>query len=120
MSTAWSRQCPGSGDDDIMLEQYRLYDQVRAMENSRWFVSSNLVGELGGLEFFGLSQIIDPLGHVVATTGTVEAGLALATVDVAAGIVAANRVNQGAHIVRDRRPETYRAVAGAYPGAIDG
>jgi predicted amidohydrolase len=112
MSTAWPRQRPGSGDDDIMLEQYRLYDLVRAMENSRWFVSSNLVGELGGLEFFGLSQIVDPLGHVVGTTGVGEAGLAVATVDLAAGIIEANKVNQGAHVQRDRRPETYKALSG--------
>jgi predicted amidohydrolase len=120
MSTAWMLQHPGAGDDDIMLQQYRLYDRVRAMENSRWFVSSNLVGELGGIEFFGLSQIIDPLGKVVASTGTMQAGLAIATVDIAAGILSANRVNQGAHLVRDRRPETYTALVGQYRGAVDG
>jgi predicted amidohydrolase len=119
MSTAWARQQAGSGDDDIMLEQYRAYDQVRAMENSRWFVSSNLVGELGGLDFFGLSQIVDPLGHVVSTTGTSHAGLALAEVDIEAGILAANKVNQGAHLVRDRRPETYTALSGAHPAVGD-
>jgi predicted amidohydrolase len=42
----------------VFLEQYELFDQVRAAENYRWLVSSNLVGELGGLEFFGLSQIV--------------------------------------------------------------
>ncbi len=60
MSTAWSLHNPVDGDDDIWVEQYKLYDQVRAVENSRWFISSNFVGELGGLHFFGLSQIIDP------------------------------------------------------------
>jgi predicted amidohydrolase len=120
MSTAWPRQRPGTGDEDIMLEHYRLYDRVRAMENSRWFVSSNLVGELGGLEFFGLSQVVDPLGHVVARTAVGEAGLVVATIDLAAGVLAAARVNQGSHLVRDRRPETYRALAGSLPIAVDG
>jgi predicted amidohydrolase len=120
MGTAWPRQIAGSGDEDIMLEQYHLLDRVRALENSRWFVSSNLVGDLGGLDFFGLSQIISPLGRVVATTGTGCRGLAVATVDVAAGILAANGINQGSLLVRDRRPETYKALAAAYPGAIDG
>ena len=120
MSTAWARHRLGSGDDDVMLDQYRLYDRVRAMENARWFVSSNLIGELGGLDFFGMSQIVDPLGRVVASTGSANAGLAIATLDIDAGILAANSVNQGAHLVRDRRPETYRALAGEYAGAVDG
>ena len=120
MSTAWSLHNPSAGDDDVWVEQYKLYDQVRAVENSRWFVSSNFVGELGGLHFFGLSQIIDPLGHVLATTGTSEAGLAIADVDIPGGILAAYGVSQGAHIIRDRRPETYKALAGTMPIAIDG
>jgi predicted amidohydrolase len=120
MSTAWALLHPGHRDDDIMVEQYRLYDRVRAMENARWFISSNFVGELGGLEFFGLSQIIDPLGNVVASTGTADAGLAVATVDIAAGIRSAYEVAQGPYLIRDRRPETYRALAGELPAAVDG
>jgi predicted amidohydrolase len=120
MSTAWSLKQPADGDDDIWLEQYKLYDQVRAMENSRWFISSNLVGELGGLHFFGLSQIIDPLGHVLATTGTTAPGLAIADVDIPGGILAAYAITQGPNIIRDRRPETYRALNGTLSIAIDG
>jgi predicted amidohydrolase len=120
MSTAWSLSDPEAGDSDVWLDQYTLYDRVRAAENSRWFVSSNFVGELGGLEFFGMSQIVDPLGRVVATTGTDRVGLVFADVDVAAGIRAACAVGQGAYLVRDRRPETYKALAGTLPIAIDG
>jgi predicted amidohydrolase len=120
MSTAWSMKVPADGDDDVWVEQYKLYDQVRALENARWFISSNFVGELGGLHFFGLSQIVDPLGHVLATTGTTEAGLAIADVDIPGGILAAYGLTQGANIIRDRRPETYRALSGSLPIAIDG
>jgi predicted amidohydrolase len=120
MSTAWSLHNPVDGDDDVWVEQYRLYDQVRAVENCRWFISSNLIGELGGLHFFGLSQIVDPMGHVLATTGTTKSGLAIAEVDIAGGILAAYGLNQGANIVRDRRPETYKALSGTMATAIDG
>jgi predicted amidohydrolase len=120
MSTAWSLNNPAAGDEDIWIEQYKLYDQVRAAENSRWFISSNFIGELGGLHFFGLSQIINPLGQVLATTGTSEDGLAIADVDIPGGIIAAYSVTQGPNIVRDRRPETYRALSGTLPIAIDG
>jgi predicted amidohydrolase len=120
MSTAWARQHAGAGIDDVMVDQYLVYDRARAMENCRWFVSSNLVGELGGVEFFGLSQIVDPIGRVVATTGIDTSGLAVATVDLAQGVLDANEVNQGAHLIRDRRPETYTASSGASPIAIDG
>jgi predicted amidohydrolase len=117
---ALSLSDPEAGADDVWLDQYALFDRVRAAENCRWFVSSNFVGELGGLEFFGMSQIVDPLGRVLATTGTERSGLVIAEVDVAAGIRAACALNQGAHLVRDRRPETYKALSGAMPIAIDG
>jgi predicted amidohydrolase len=122
MATAW-----GFGNDphpdpetNVNCHHYRLYDQVRAAENQRWFVSSNFCGEMEGAPFLGLSQIIDPLGRVVATTGMSESGLALATVDVQAGIAAALAHGQGARLIRDRRPETYLAMQGALPAAIDG
>jgi predicted amidohydrolase len=120
MSTAWSLHNPVDGDDDVWVEQYKLYDRVRAVENSRWFISSNFVGELGGLHFFGLSQIVDPLGHVLATTGTSEAGLAFADVDIPGGILSAYALSQGPNIIRDRRPETYKALSGSVPITIDG
>jgi predicted amidohydrolase len=122
MATAW-----GFGNDpnpdpetNVNCAHYRLYDQVRAVENQRWFVSSNFCGEIEGAAFLGLSQVIDPLGRVVATTGMSDSGLALATVDVQAGIAAALAHGQGARLVRDRRPETYLAMQGTLPTAIDG
>jgi predicted amidohydrolase len=120
MSTAWMLQDASEGQDDVFFEHYELFDRARAAENSRWFISSNLVGELGGLEFFGLSQIVNPLGQVVASTGFGNPGLAIAEVDIAEGIRAAYRVQQGPNIIRDRRPETYRALSGTLPISIDG
>jgi predicted amidohydrolase len=121
MSTAWPMV---TGDQDpetnLWAELYRLYDRARAAENSRWFISSNFAGELGGAQFIGLSQIVDPMGRVVATTGTSNPGIAIADVDISGGIAEANATFFGARLVRDRRPETYSASSGRMPLAVDG
>ncbi len=120
MSTAWSmRPAEVSFDTSLNVEQYALFERVRAAENTRWFVSSNFAGSLGGLEFFGLSQIIDPNGRVLETTGpTAEQSMAMATIDVKGGIEEAYAGFSGARLLRDRRPETYAAVSGRLP-AVD-
>jgi predicted amidohydrolase len=82
-------------------------------------ITSNYVGQFAGLEFGGLSRIVDPLGQVVATTGSAE-GLALATIDVREGIQQAAAALMGARIVRDRHPDAYRALRGETPIVIDG
>lgn len=121
MGTAWSNMSGhGEGDDNLWVRQYKLYDQVRAVENARWFVSSNLIGELGGLDFFGLSQVVDPFGDVVASSGTDKIGLVYADVDIRDGLADASAVNQGAFLIRDRRPETYKILAGLSPVTVDG
>jgi predicted amidohydrolase len=121
MSTAWpmvfGEQDP---ETNLWADLYRLYDRARAAENSRWFISSNFAGELGGAQFIGLSQIVDPLGRVVATTGPIEPGIAIADVDIAGGIAEANATLMGARLVRDRRTDTYLASSGLRPLAVDG
>lgn len=113
MSTAWSlRSDEVSPDTALSAEQYQLYGRARAAENARWFVSSNFTGPLGGLSFFGHSQIIDPLGRVVAETGSKpEPSFVVADIDVRGGIEAANARGMGARLWRDRRPETYTHIA---------
>lgn len=120
MPTAWP-MLPGAEEaaEDTFTELYQLYDRARAAENSRWFVSANFAGTLGGAEFLGLSQIVDPTGRVVATTGHRQPGMALATIDVKEGIATANATLFGARLIRDRRPETYQASNGTVPVSID-
>lgn len=120
MPTAWP-MLPSAEDvaDDTFAELYQLYDRARAAENSRWFVSANFAGTLRGAEFLGLSQIVDPTGRVVATTGQRQPGMALATIDVKDGIATANATLFGARLIRDRRPDTYQASNGTMPVSID-
>lgn len=121
MSTAWPMMSGhGDGDDNTWLRQYDVLDRVRALENSRWFISSNFIGELGGIDFFGMSQIVDPFGEVIASTGTEVIGLVHATVDVQGRIGDARASTQGPFLIRDRRPETYRALRGEIATVIDG
>ena len=113
MSTAWSlRADESSPSDSLSVEQYLLYGRARAAENQRWFVSSNFTGPLGDLTFFGHSQVIDPLGRVVAESGAApeQTTMVLAEIDVRGGIEAAQARSRGARLWRDRRPETYTRV----------
>ena len=97
---------------DLSVDQYLLYGKVRAAENQRWFISSNFTGPLGGLTFFGHSQIIDPLGRVIAATGAAaQQSMAIAEIDVRGGIEAAQARSKGHRLWRDRRPETYSHLA---------
>jgi predicted amidohydrolase len=99
MPTAWG----------IVPDQYDVYERARALENNRWFISSNYAGQLGPKSYFGLSQIIDPAGRVVATSGqTGEQVMVTADIEVRTGIEAAMAEFTGARIWRDRRPSTYR------------
>jgi predicted amidohydrolase len=119
--TAWG-QLPGTSvdDDSLSVSMYELFDRARAAENGRWFVSSNFVGELGGREYIGHSQIVSPLGEVLATSGAAGIGLTIATVDIEAGIAQAYAAWEGPYLIRDGRPETYRALRAEIPCVIDG
>ncbi len=121
MSTAWPLMPGhGTGKDNLWVQQYDAFERVRAMENCRWFVSSNFIGELGGIEFFGMSQIIDPVGEVVVSSGTETVGLVTADIDVFGGMADARAAMQGAFLIRDRRPDTYLVLSGEREVAVDG
>ena len=120
MPTAWWLWDESAGPTDMWFEHYCLFERVRAVENNRWFISSNLAGDIGGRSFFGVSQIINPNGQIVAATPFGEPGLAIAEVDIARGIQDSYHLNSGAHLLRDRRPDTYEVLDGRRPIAIDG
>lgn len=93
----------------ILPDAYTIYDCARALENSRWLISSNYAGSLAGSEYFGLSQIINPSGTVVASSGqTTSQVMVTADIDLKDGITTALADFTGARINRDRKPGTYR------------
>jgi predicted amidohydrolase len=89
--------------DDRWKRRFDLFDRARALENQIVWLSANQSGTFGSLRFVGSAKVVDPGGEILADTG-VEAGLAIAELDVAQALETARR-SMG-HL-RDRRPETY-------------
>jgi omega-amidase len=50
-------------------EHWRTLLRARAIENQLFLVSANCCGQVGKLDFFGMSMIIDPKGEVLAEAG---------------------------------------------------
>ncbi|UIX28644.1 carbon-nitrogen hydrolase family protein [Streptomyces sp. GQFP] len=94
---------------DRWKRRFDLFDRARALENQIVWISANQAGTFGSLRFVGSAKVVDPGGEILADTG-VEAGLAVAELDVAQALETARR-SMG-HL-RDRRPETY-----TYAGAV--
>lgn len=106
---AWCRDRHETVDrieDDRQVLHFDALDVVRAVENQVVWVSTNQVGRLGHLDFFGHSKIVDPHGRILSSTGH-EAGLA--GVDVAVADVRRDARRHIDHIA-DRRPDVYAAA----------
>lgn len=76
--------------------------RARAIENQCYVCGTNRVGPAGKLEYFGSSQIIDPLGEVLANKGR-EEGLVYAEIDRSE----VRRVRKLIPALKDRRPLLY-------------
>ncbi|GAB6171650.1 carbon-nitrogen family hydrolase [Paradesulfitobacterium aromaticivorans] len=64
------------------LEAWRLFNQVRALENQCYLISANSAGTSQGKQFVGHSAIVDPWGVVIAAAGDEETVLT-ADIDIA-------------------------------------
>lgn len=110
--SAWPGSRTNAANDlvnDRWKRRFDLFDRARALENQIVWISANQAGTFGSLRFVGSAKVVDPGGEILADTG-VEAGLAIAELDVAQALETARR-SMG-HL-RDRRPETY-----TYAGAV--
>lgn len=107
--SAWPASRTASAGDlseDRWTKRFNLFDQARALENQIVWVASNQAGTFHSLRFVGNAKIVAPGGDILATTGT-DAGLAIATVDLAEALGTARRAM---FHLRDRRPESYPLV----------
>ena len=50
-------------------EHWRTLLRARAIENQLYVVSCNACGQIGKLDFFGMSMVIDPKGELLADAG---------------------------------------------------
>jgi predicted amidohydrolase len=92
---------------DRWVQRFNLFDQVRALENQIVWLSANQSGSFGSLRFVASAKVVGPGGEVLATTG-LDAGMAVAELDLTAELTAARRSMAHLH---NRRPETYYVEA---------
>lgn len=112
--SAWPGSRTASTTDlseDRWTKRFTLFDQARALENQIVWVASNQAGTFGSLRFVANAKIVGPGGDILATTGT-EAGLAVASVDVAGLLATARRAM---FHLRDRKPDAYQLTPAAEP-----
>lgn len=87
--------------------------RCRAAENQVFLATANRVGSERGTEFFGWSQIVDPLGRRLAEAGETEEALVVADVDLAEARAKQILPVPGEyelHLFEDRRPDLYGAL----------
>ncbi|MDN7123229.1 carbon-nitrogen hydrolase family protein [Nocardioides sp. ChNu-153] len=104
--SAWPGSRTASGAslaEDRWTQRFNLFDAARALENQVVWVASNQHGTFGSLRFVANAKVVGPGGEVLASTG-LDAGLAVARLDVPAALETARRAM---FHLRDRRPETY-------------
>ena len=101
--TAWG-QLPGTGVDGDSLS-VRMMSLPGAGRRERTLVCLiEFRRRARRTEYIGHSQIVSPLGEVLATSGAAGVGLTIATVDIEAGIAQAYAAWEGAYLIRDGRP----------------
>lgn len=118
MPTAWPRfsnyeEAPEETSVAPLGEVHDVLCRARAIENQRWYVSSNQIGhdDRSLLDYYGHSGVVDPTGKWIAQVGY-EEGLAVCEIEVEAGRVDA--ITGWFDLIRDRRPETYEAITNRF------
>jgi len=83
-------------------EHWRTLLRARAIENQLFVVSCNACGQIGKLDFFGMSMIINPKGEVLAEAGEEQC-------EISAGLDMQELADWRAQIpcFNDRKPECY-------------
>lgn len=109
--SAWPASRTATSDsiaEDRWTRRFNLFDAARALENQVVWAAANQHGTFGKLRFVANAKVVGPGGDVLATTGT-RAGMAVAEIDVPSALETSRRAM---FHLRDRRPDTYGAVAG--------
>ncbi len=80
------------------VEAWNSLNQVRALENTCYLISCNAVGIDHGIRLAGHSQIVDPWGYVIASSGYEEM---IIRAEIPAGNV--DRIRKEFPVLEDRR-----------------
>jgi N-carbamoylputrescine amidase len=100
----------GSEPYDPDLDTSRMWRRAmvgHAVSNCMPVIASNRIGTEGGQRFYGHSFISDEWGDLISEYGAAEAGVLIATLDLARA--ATHRAGMG--FFRDRRPQLYGRIA---------
>lgn len=101
---------PHDYENDFPYYSYEICDRARAFENSVYFISSNQIGVNGATDYFGHSNIVSPMGKIVATTGESEGIAYFETQNLEEDIFWAKENWAGLNFVKDRRPSAYKML----------
>lgn len=109
--TAWEQFIGDTPENNgiSIAENFDIFDCARAIENQIWIISSNWVGNIGGGQYCGKSNIVDPTGYILATCGQ-EEKIVYAEVDIKEGILQ-NRAERLQTNMRERKPHAYKLLS---------
>jgi len=104
--------------DSQSIERYDLFGRARALENNRYVLQSNQVGQSdkSDLRYLGNSRIIDPDGVVIAATPEGSEGLTLAEIRPSTHFPA--RANTRWYL-KQRKPGLYGQISTIFTNQID-
>ncbi len=92
---------------------YDLCEKATALQNGCWFISSNQIGVCGNSDYFGHSNVIDPSGHVLASTEHEETVAYYEIDDVQKSIWISRECRfAGLYFLKDRQPSAYKLQNG--------
>ena len=104
--------CHGTHDHNLEKDQgyysYDLAERATALQNGCFFISANQVGLCGVSDYFGHSNIIDPSGHIIETTGETETIVYHDIEDLERELFIGREVLfSGLYFLKDRKPSVY-------------
>lgn len=107
--------CHGTVNHNLEEDQgyysYDLCEKATALQNGCYFISANQVGICGQSDYFGHSNIINPSGRVLASTGEEEKIVYHEIEDLKKDIYIAREVMfSGLYFLKDRKPSVYKLL----------
>ena len=108
--TNWEVTESESWDMDTARD-WDLITRARAFDNTIHLVAANRIGNDRGLEFFGRSKIIDPVGNVIEALDEKVEGVIYADINLAE---TREKRTEYYTFMKDRRPDTFNQLIRKY------
>lgn len=102
-------------ETDEAYYYWDLFNRARALENQSLFISSNQIGVTGLTNYFGHSNIVNPRGKIMDTTGCAEGIAYYETKSIKDEIFWGKNHFIGLNYLKDRRPSAYKMMCAENP-----